>query len=147
MNLPSGLNIVLPESLSGSAFKNTPVSNILDPVLLLHHDIVKLRPEFRAVHIVQNLFPQTLCSKIISDAEKYAANNNGWSRNRHIGYPTTDIPLDDIYGQFSSIHGLLTGEVLPLIADKYQLKGQLRLGQVRKKVHVPSKQPPCSENI
>ncbi len=101
----------------------------LSHICLLHHDVVNLRPQYRKVYEVTSLFPAKLCSKLILDAESFAAKGEGWTRQRHIGYPTTDIPLEDIYGPFSAVHGLIVGEIFPLLAEKFGLvESQLRLG-------------------
>ena len=91
--------------------------------------MVNLRPQYRKVYEVSSLFPTKLCAQLIVDAEVFAAKGDGWTRQRHIGYPTTDIPLEDIYGPLSAVHGLIVGEIFPILAEKFGLvEGQLRLG-------------------
>jgi hypothetical protein len=98
-------------------------------ICLLHHDVVNLRPQYRNVYEVSSLFPTKLCAQLIVDSEVFAAKGDGWTRQRHIGYPTTDIPLEDIYGPLSAVHGLIVGEIFPILAEKFGLvEGQLRLG-------------------
>lgn len=47
-------------------------------------------------HIVNNIYSKNVCEWIIAEAEGYAKNNGGWTTNRHIKYPTTDLPVDKI---------------------------------------------------
>jgi len=36
------------------------------------------------------------CSWIISECEKYAEKNGGWTTKRHLKYPTTDLPVESV---------------------------------------------------
>ena len=37
-----------------------------------------------------------ICNWIISESEKYASNNGGWTIKRHNNYPTTDLQVESI---------------------------------------------------
>jgi hypothetical protein len=125
---PSGLHFVTAEGVIKSTDVKIRQEDNLNHVCLLYHDIVRLRLQNRQVHIFPSLFPIKLCETTISDAEAFAANNNGWTRNS-ASCGMEHMLLDDIYGPFSSVHGLIIGEILPLIAEKFGvLEYQLRLG-------------------
>jgi hypothetical protein len=44
----------------------------------------------------RQLYTPEMCSYIINESEKFAANNGGWTTRRHVNYPTTDLPVDKI---------------------------------------------------
>jgi hypothetical protein len=88
---------------------------------LLQHNVVKLRQSYRRVSQVENAISATICAQIIHEAEVCASLNGGWTANRHAAYPTTDLPLEAIFGKFSSIHGLVNGYLLPEIASFFGL--------------------------
>jgi hypothetical protein len=67
--------------------------------------------------MVPSVIPKETCASIIDAAEAFAlSSGGGWTTKRHIAYPTTDIPVDDIFGRFSNVHGLVNGQVLPALA-------------------------------
>lgn len=98
------------------------VSNVNDVnYCLLQHNVVKLRQSYKRVSQVEDAISVKNCAQIIHDAEVCASLNGGWTANRHSAYPTTDLPLETIYGKFSSIHGLVNGYLLPKIASFFGL--------------------------
>jgi hypothetical protein len=132
VSFPSGLHFVSASKAIKSAHDQKVKirhEDYLHHVCLLYHDIVKLRLQNRQVHVFPSLFPVKLCESTIIDAEIFAANNDdGWNRNS-ASCGMEHMRLDDIYGPFSSVHGLIIGEILPLIAEKFGvLENQLRLG-------------------
>ena len=60
------------------------------------------------------------CSKIISEAETYARDRNGWSTKRHYSVPTTDIPVHELPLTLSILNTCLQESVFPAIADKFE---------------------------
>ena len=103
---PTGLRFTLPSAESPSVR------------CLLMQDSVKLRPGFEKVFVHLGILSPGECGHIIDSAEAYAA-RKGWTRNRHTGFPTTDIPLEWIYGSFSAMHGVVNSRVLPLLASSF----------------------------
>lgn len=88
---------------------------------LLQHNVVKLRQSYRRISQVESAISETICAQIIHEAEVCAFLYGGWTANRHSAYPTTDLPLEAIFGKFSSIHGLVNGYLLPEIASFFGL--------------------------
>ena len=98
------------------------VSNVNDVnYCLLQHNVVRLRQSYKRVSQVEDAISEKNCAQIIHDAEVCASLNGGWTANRHSAYPTTDLPLETIFGKFSSIHGLVNGYILPEIASFFGL--------------------------
>ena len=96
LEYPTGLSIVHTSSIVESAKKygiqlSTTPSNSF--VCILHHDGVAIRPQYQQVHLEENVLSQVHCQEIIAKAEDYGLQNEGWTRNRHTGYPTTDLPV------------------------------------------------------
>ena len=50
-----------------------------------------------------NTYSSDICNYIVGECERYAKHNGGWTVDRHIKYPTTDLPVDKI----PSIFGLI----------------------------------------
>jgi len=50
-----------------------------------------------------NTYSSDICNYIVGECERYASKNGGWTVDRHIKYPTTDLPVDKI----PSIFGLI----------------------------------------
>jgi hypothetical protein len=59
------------------------------------------------------IYSPDMCRYIIKESEKHAANNNGWTKTRHINYPTTDLPVDAM----PSVLGIVS-ETFITIMDK-----------------------------
>ena len=98
---------------------------------LLQHNVVKLRPHCKRVLVQDNLLPKETCDYIIREAEVRATARGGWTADRHSAYPTTDLPLEAIFGKFSSIHGLVNGNILPLMASYFDLnEDYLSIGEL-----------------
>lgn len=98
---------------------------------LLQHNVVKLRPYYERVSVVESLLPKDTCDYIIREAEIAASARGGWTADRHSAYPTTDLPLEAIFGRFSSIHGLINGNILPLMASYFDLnEDYLSIGEL-----------------
>lgn len=127
--LPENRNLV---KVAFSTPSGLLITNFEDKFFcLLQHNVIKLRSQYKKVVEYNKALSALVCASIISDAESYASSNDGWTTNRHTSYPTTDLPLDSIYGKFSSIHGLINCEILPQIASSYNLNEEyLRIGEL-----------------
>lgn len=98
---------------------------------LLQHNVVSLRENCKKVSLLKEILSPVICNTIIRKAEEYAMTNGGWTANRHTYYPTTDLPLDAVFGKFSSIHGIVNGDILPEIASFFGLnKDFLSIGEI-----------------
>lgn len=97
------------------------VGSCNDIFCIVQHNIQSLRPYLQRVGMMENALTSLVCKNLISDCEKYADNNGGWTSARHREYPTTDLPINTIFGKFSSIHGLVTGNILPEMAAFFGL--------------------------
>lgn len=98
---------------------------------LLQHNVVNLKPSYRRVLQCEDAFSPHICAQIIREAEICASRNDGWTANRHSAYPTTDLPLEAIFGKFSTIHGLVNGDILPRMASFFGLiEDHLRIGEL-----------------
>jgi hypothetical protein len=42
------------------------------------------------------IFTNDICRWIINECENYASSNGGWTKKRHIKYPTTDLPVENV---------------------------------------------------
>lgn len=116
---------------------------------LLQQNVVSLRPSFKKVFELRDALSSATCSDIIEKAEHYAAGNGGWTSDRHTAYPTTDLPLEAIFGKFSSVHGLVNGNILPQIASFFDLDEEyLNIGElfVAKYEHGANKQAGLGEH-
>jgi hypothetical protein len=110
---------------------------------LLQRNVVNLRPSYRRVLQYEGALSAETCAQIIREAEICASRDDGWTANRHSAYPTTDLPLEAIFGKFSAIHGLVNGDILPQIASFFGLiEDYLRIGElfVAKYEHGENKQ-------
>lgn len=110
VSLPTGLLLTEVKSTDG----------LSNHYCLLNHNEIKLNPLYRPVHEIKDVLSKNMCNDIINKAEAYAS-VNGWTLTRHRAYPTTDLPLDLIFGKFNNIHGILTG-MLGELEVLYQLR-------------------------
>lgn len=103
---------------------------------LLDHNAVTLNPKHRSVYTVPNVLSKEICSEIIRRGEEYSQEKGGWTTSRHKAYPTTDIPLECLFGSFSAIYGTLSAGLLPQMASHFGLnEDHLRIGKFH---HFPS---------
>jgi hypothetical protein len=70
--------------------------------------------------VIPKLFSKDICKWIISEGEKFASQNNGWTTNRHSNYPTMDLPIKDIPTIFSFILCNLP-DLFEIISKSYNL--------------------------
>ena len=124
---PSGLLLTLPNIIQED---KTVIENN-NIYCLLQKNIINLRPNLQNVIQLEDVLSIDLCQLIIEKSEQFAIENDGWSINRHTAYPTTDIPLNSIFGKFSNIHGIVTCSVLPTIAEMFNLNlDYLQIGEL-----------------
>ena len=108
-----------------------------DSYCLLEKNSVALPLHLRKVYLEKDLLSRDLCQDIINKAEAYALDqvddqgNDGWTTNRHIAYPTTDIPVESIFGTLSSLHAYVDCHLLPHIAKNFNLNEEnLHIGEL-----------------
>jgi hypothetical protein len=69
----------------------------LDKFKLSDRNIIdKCMERFIQRFIKKKHYQPYICDWIIKKSEKYASENGGWTTNRHIKYPTTDLPINKI---------------------------------------------------
>lgn len=132
LRYPTGLLFGVTKSIQDFSMREGLDFSAHDEIVcLLQHDVVSLNPLYKGKALLLPQFiSKEMCDSIISSAESYAESNGGWTADRHTGYPTTDIPVDEIFGAFSSIEGLISGEVLPRICEHFELEEKfLRIGR------------------
>jgi hypothetical protein len=75
------------------------------------------------------IFTNDICRWIINECENYANNNGGWTTKRHVKYPTTDLPIENVKPIFPFIV-----ETFKTIANKinksYNLNDDIKLNFV-----------------
>lgn len=69
-----------------------------------------------------NILTRDQCNHWIQLAENYASTHNGWSTNRHIGVPTTDIPICVIPKLLKEWTDLAQKVIIPTIARMLELR-------------------------
>ena len=67
--------------------------------------------------VYEKILSNNVCNFIINESEKYASKNNGWTKNRHNNYPTTDLPVDRINNIKVLVNNIINQEIIPRIAD------------------------------
>lgn len=92
----------------------------------LQHNAITIRPQWRTINVVENVFSRDECQSIIRDSEKHAA-VFGWSKGRHIDYdirPTQDLPLNVIYDNpeaLDKFYERFASKIWPSMARDFQL--------------------------
>ena len=75
------------------------------------------------------IFTNDICRWIINECENYANRNGGWTTKRHVKYPTTDLPIENVKPVFPFII-----ETFKTIADKikksYNLNDDIKINFV-----------------
>lgn len=61
------------------------------------------------------------CARVIEDAERYAGEHGGWTTKRHIAYPTTDLPVNDVPELKQWLMPIVHERLNPLVASCYGL--------------------------
>jgi nuclear transport factor 2 (NTF2) superfamily protein len=108
-------------------FKKKEIQEILEKKINVKADLdfIKNNEEFNVNRFLQRfiipqIYSKDICKWIISEGEKYALNNQGWTNHRHNKYPTTDLPVNIIPNIFSFILSSLT-DILSKINKLYGL--------------------------
>ena len=74
-----------------------------------------------------DIISNDICDFIINESEKYAEKNKseenptGWTKKRHLNYPTTDLPISQISNLTTLVNNIIKYDVLDKIAEKYQV--------------------------
>lgn len=66
--------------------------DMADKICMQIYENKKLPKKYTKVQTLDLLTPFE-CKLLINDANEYASNSEGYFKNRHINYPTTDIPV------------------------------------------------------
>lgn len=75
-------------------------------------------------YYIPNIISNDLCDIIINESEKFAQ-QRGWTTSRHKKYPTTDLPILSIPNLQTLVTNTIKYDVLPLIAEKYNVSKYL----------------------
>ena len=98
---------------------------------ILQHNSVALAPKHKNVYKVENIISDSMCDDIVAKTEEWASRNGGWSVDRHLDYPTTDLPLQAVFGSLSALHGTVASDFLPEIAQAFGLNEELlKVGEI-----------------
>jgi len=73
-----------------------------------------------------NIYSVDMCRYIINESEKYATENGGWMTNRHVSYPTTDLPVDKIPSIFGIVLESLN-TIMKKISISYELHNDMAI--------------------
>jgi hypothetical protein len=75
----------------------------------------------RRIVLMEGLFSQVLCNKIIDEAENYA-DVNGWTIKRHANYPTTDNAITDEWEVYDDIVTLIENNIYKSIQSVFKIE-------------------------
>lgn len=91
-------------------FSNIPTQSLVDTYGELINDIYEIVNEnvteinrFSKWYVSEKIYSIDICEWIINESENYAKKNGGWTKNRHLNYPTTDIPIENISNIFNFV--------------------------------------------
>uniref|UniRef100_A0A6C0BCV9 Fe2OG dioxygenase domain-containing protein n=1 Tax=viral metagenome TaxID=1070528 RepID=A0A6C0BCV9_9ZZZZ len=82
---------------------------------------IKNKDKLNKTYRIKNFINEQTCLWIINESEKYALENGGWTKKRHKNYPTTDLPVREIQSLSIPLMNLSIKDILPLIANYYDL--------------------------
>lgn len=90
---------------------------------LLEHNCKELPLQYKKVYEFAGALTDEMCEEVMKKAEEYAKKHSevGWTTERHDQYPTTDLPLDIVFGPGSVVHGHIDRYILPKIASLFDL--------------------------
>jgi hypothetical protein len=75
----------------------TKYGNILEDAQEIMDETKQLKyNRFLQRFLHPKIYCPNVCSWIINECEKYAEQNGGWTTKRHLKYPTTDLPVENI---------------------------------------------------
>ena len=75
----------------------TKYGNIVEDVKVLMEETNTIKyNRFLQRFIYPKIFCPNVCSWIIKECEKHAELNGGWTKKRHLNYPTTDLPVESV---------------------------------------------------
>jgi hypothetical protein len=93
----------------------------------LQFNSVQLRPEWKDIHLIDDILSIEEVNNIIKESELYAL-KNGWSKNRHIDYkvrPTQDLPLQQVYSnnqiELDNIYSIFKRRLFPMFSLAYRI--------------------------
>ena len=110
-------------------FKKKELAVILDKKKNIQADLDFIKAEckftinrFLQRFIIPKVYTPDICKWIVEEGEKHASKNGGWTTRRHKNYPTTDLPVKDIFAVYSFILSSLPSN-LDKIVKMYGLEG------------------------
>jgi hypothetical protein len=105
----------------------TKVANICEDAnqFLLSNDVIKYNNRFLQRFIYPKIYCSNVCKWIINESETYAKNNGGWTKTRHINYPTTDLPVTEI-SSISNFVLLSLETIIERIKTSYCLNNEIK---------------------
>ena len=113
----SNYKIFLDETIEINKLNNRlkiKYGNVLEDIKKMDDDNeIKSYNRFLQRFIYPKIYCTNVCNWIIKECEKYAKENNGWTKTRHKNYPTTDLPVENV----KSISGFIFNS-LELINNK-----------------------------
>jgi hypothetical protein len=102
--------------------KNKSINDIQD----LFDNNISVESIFNKIEIFNNIYSIEICNWIINESENYAKLNGGWTTKRHINYPTTDLPLENITPIFNFVISTIEF-IFPKIQKLYNLPANVSL--------------------
>lgn len=74
-------------------------------------------PSYREINVFPSpAFSVAFRARIIAAAEVVAAARGGFTTKRHVAYPTTDLPVDDIPAIAADVHTAMYTDIFPQLA-------------------------------
>ena len=81
-----------------------------------------LSDEHRAVYVSAGpVLSETECGEVVAAAEAFAAANGGWTTDRHVAYPTHDLPVAALGRVGARARTLVKDRLLPELAARFGL--------------------------
>lgn len=91
-------------------YNNIPTQLLIDKYGELINEIYEIVNEnvteknrFNTWYISEKIYSTYICEWIINESEIYAKKNGGWTTKRHLNYPTTDLPVENITNIFNFV--------------------------------------------
>jgi len=113
----SSFNIILDTTIEKKEMElklKNKYGNIMDDINEINNEKNNIKyNRFLQRFIYNKIYTPDMCKYIINVSENFANNNGGWTTERHVNYPTTDLPVNKIPGIF----GLIL-ETMNTVCDK-----------------------------
>lgn len=83
--------------------------------------IINENSRFNTTTKFEKFIDENMCFWLIEEAEVYAIMNGGWTKKRHLNYPTTDLPVNLMPRIKTPIFNLVMQNIFPIIAKTFSL--------------------------